>query len=190
MTNRSIISNSVVLFVVFIILVSCTSIPTTQIAPTNDLSTEDTGYPAPVIPIESVYPAGEQPVQNTESVLQATQDPQLGAVTGIMKYKGKPVDGVSLGLANVIKNAQGTEIATSFDRTTAPQANTGKDGSFAFVNVKPGRYGLIYANLPETYLLLVPGDPNIVQAILVSVEAGQQTDIGILDFDELPEALE
>ena len=116
-----------------------------------------------------------------------TADPGMGAVVGTLKYKGKPLSLVTLGLANVIKDAQGLEVATQFDRAFSPQTSTQANGSFEFLNLKPGRYGLIYANGPETYLLLKPGDPNIQEAILMTVTAGQKVDLGVLDFDNLPD---
>jgi hypothetical protein len=130
---------------------------------------------------EPTNPPVQQPNQPT-----VTADPKMGMVVGVLKLKGKPVPFVALGLADVLKDAQGLEVATSYDRSSAPQVDTEADGSFAFMNVKPGRYGLIYANEPETYLLLKPGDPDIQEAVLVTVTAGQKIDLGVLDFNDLP----
>lgn len=127
------------------------------------------------------------PADTTAIGSEGTADPSKGTVTGVLKLNGKPMEGILLGLGTVLQDQSGLEIATSYDPIESPQTSTLADGSFKFVNVPAGRYGLIYANLAETYLLLVPGDPNVTNAILVTVEAGQKADLGELDFDELPE---
>lgn len=182
-----------ILLTISTLLASCTAasqkspvVPATNAVPGAAVP----GAATPDATTASGYPASGQPTASQPTAVEVTQDLQLGMVTGTMQLQGKPVRGVLLGLANVLKDANGTEIATSYDPVGGPQTTTRQDGSFTFNNVKPGRYGLIYANLPETYLLLVPGNPKIQQAILVTVTAGQQSDLGLLNFEQLPEPVQ
>lgn len=113
-----------------------------------------------------------------------TVDASKGTVKGILKLKGVPQEKVVLGLGDVIKSKDGLEIATSFSWTNSPQAETGSDGSFTFSNVPPGRYGLIYTTDIDTFLLLDPESDQ--KAVLVSSEAGNVVDLGVLDYKKLP----
>jgi hypothetical protein len=130
---------------------------------------------------EKTIEQGEQDVPTAP-----TQDPAYGSLIGVLQLKGEAVESVTLGLANVIIDAEGQEIATSFNRNEAPITVTSSDGRFLFENINPGRYGLIYASLPESYLLLIPNNSAIQEAVLMTIEAGKETNLGILNYSELP----
>ncbi len=130
--------------------------------------TIDPSYPAPAV---------------VENLVTPTTAPGTGKVTGKMLLKGVVVKKVALGLGAVLKSKDGAELGTSFGRPQSPTADTRDDGAFTFVNVPPGRYGLIFADLPESYLLIYPGKKD---AILMTVEAEKTLDLGVLDFADLP----
>ncbi len=167
--NRSLMLFLTPALLLLVLLTSCVANPGVSSLPGNP-----TGYPAG----DGIQ---SQPVE------KSTIAPSLGVVTGVLQLKGKPVEGTSLGLGEVVKDTNGVEIATSYDRINSPQASTAADGSFTIINAPPGRYGLIYANGPETYLLLKPGNPDKKEAVLISVSAGQKVDLGVLNYTELPD---
>ncbi|NJN15797.1 MAG: hypothetical protein HC822_05665 [Oscillochloris sp.] len=61
------------------------------------------------------------------------------------------------------------------DRTTAPTAVTNSRGEFAFVDVEPGRYGLMLDTIQAILLLNDPADGG---NFLVEVSGGEIEDIG------------
>lgn len=149
--------------------------------PSVDLTAGQTGYPAPNLTTDPY------PIPTTDfSVLlvEVTPDPMMGQVTGEILLKGKPLPYQLFFLADVLKdNKTGMELATALDRSSAPSTVSNEEGVFNFANVPPGRYGLIFINATDTYLLLYPGKQ---EAILVTVEEGGKIDLGVLDFDDLP----
>ncbi len=135
--------------------------------------------------------SAQQPAQATLVTGSSTAKPILtpdatkGTVKGVLKLKGQPQTNDLLGLGKIIMSTEGLEIATQFDFAHSPQTDTMPDGSFVFQNVPPGRYGLIYATGPNSYLLMDPAAKG-VKAILLDVKAGETTDLGVMDFDTLP----
>lgn len=117
-----------------------------------------------------------------------TQDASLGSIKGSLFASApeagkKPTDGVVLYLGSILRNADGREELVSLDRIAAPRADVISDGSFVFVNVPPGRYGLIADIDIQLILLNKPGDGS---EFIIEVEAGKQTDVGELVYTDLP----
>ncbi len=177
------------------VMVGCASAEPTQ-APKNLVTPQATAYPGTGLSPEGAYPG--YPAPTPPPSLESTSYPEpivvqniatpttaagTGKVTGKMLLKGVIVKNVALGLGAVLKSKEGAELVTSFGRPQSPTADTRDDGTFTFVNVPPGRYGLIFADLPETYLLIYPGKKD---AILMTVEAEKTLDLGVLDFADLP----
>jgi hypothetical protein len=150
--------------------------------PSVDLTADTSGYPAPSLNNSNPYPI---PTADYSVLLvEVTPNPTMGQVSGEILLKGKPLPFQTFFLADVLKdNKTGMELATSLDRSTAPKTISNENGVFSFMNVPPGRYGLIFISATDTYLLLYPGKQ---EAILVTVEAGGKIDLGVLDFEDLP----
>jgi hypothetical protein len=150
---------------------------------------DKSGYPAPVIPtISPPYPAADPSPEptfeiiNLEALLE-NLTPGFGAVTGILLDNNKPRSNAIIYLANVITDDQGREMVASYDRSSSPRSDTDGLGRFAFVNIPPGRYGLILDTVINAYLL---HHPNQDQPLLITVSANELEDIGNLDYDDLP----
>lgn len=137
--------------------------------------------PATINTIASGYPV--PPVAETQEVIQPTQDNTLGSVTVKILLNDQPIPETLFFLADVLKSAEGLEIATSLDRTTAPRAFSDEEGIVRFINLPPGRYGLILYEGMNSYLLL---NPNDGQAILVTVNSNREIDLGTMRFLDLP----
>lgn len=111
-----------------------------------------------------------------------TPDPTLGRIDGSLFEGTSPVQ-ISLYLAEIQADENGKEIAARYDPQNSPREETSPDGSFSFVNVKPGRYALILYTGMNSFLLNVP-DKN--EAIIFTVEAGKTFDLGKIVYDDLP----
>ncbi len=183
----------IVMFVLGLTLAACqTESPTAITSPSINLTiiapTLPSGYPAPG-QNNAAYPppAQAQPTQPSEPLVEATQDPAMGSVIGVLQLleggSAKPVGGQTLYLARVIVGSDGQERAASFSQQTAPRARTDDQGAFRFVNVPPGRYGLVIDIVIESYLL---NDPTSGASLLLTVEGPQVVDLGELAFTTLP----
>jgi hypothetical protein len=112
-----------------------------------------------------------------------TPDASLSQVVGRLLLNGNPVTSLNLYLGQTIKDSQGLEFAASLDRLRDPTALTDQDGNFHFANVPPGRYVLIIDDVTSVSLLMQPaGD----EPVLLTLEAGDNKDLGVLDYDDLP----
>ena len=149
-----------------------TGVPETY--PVTDLSImEPNAYPYP------------QPTFDVSELIQfVTPDPEMGSVTVQIFYKGEPLQYATFFLANVlISEKTGLEAATRLDRSSAPRAVSDENGVVTFQNIQPQRYGLILISGIDTYLLLYP---DRQEAILLTVDAGKQVDLGVFDYEDLP----
>lgn len=142
-------------------------------------------YPAPVEPqVTSPDYPGPEAAARPPAEPTPTQDATLGRVKGRLLENSRPAPNVILYLAEVVKDPSGTEMVVSYDRSTSPNTTTDEQGNFVFVNINPGRYGLILDIVVDAYFLHYPGGEN--KQILFSVEVDQETDLGKLDYDDLP----
>jgi hypothetical protein len=64
-------------------------------------------------------------------------------------------------------------------------AITDENGYFKFVNVQPGRYGMIIDTGISSSLVMMPNSPN--EAIKIQVESKSKIDMGTMDYTELPD---
>ena len=170
---------------IFILLLSACS--GTSIAPTNTqiISAEqNTGYPSPQFNITEnpSYPAPTIPIIGNPNPTSTT-DPVNGLIRGRLLHNNAPVQSITLYIAEVITDNEGRDMVAGLDPRNSPNTSTDSQGNFTFSNVKVGRYALILDIVTNQFLLNYPGkeDPIIVQ-----VEAGQEVNLGDLNFDELP----
>lgn len=145
----------------------------------------DQTYPYPfAAPVQSPYPYPdiEQPVFIPSPT--PTKDPTLGIVKGRLLEGKNPVINYSIFLAEVRKDAKGTELAAKFSPVDSPRVETQPDGAFLFVNVVPGRFALIFYTGLNAFLINIPDKTD---PIIFTVDAGETVDLGDLVYDDLPE---
>jgi hypothetical protein len=143
------------------------------------------GYPISTLSttndVVNSYPVEITPT--FEEVIIPTADSTKGNVTFIVNYKDTPLANYSFFLADVLKGADGNEMATALDRVNSPHAVSNPDGKVVFYNVEPGRYGLMIIEGMNSYLLLNPFDGN---SQIIEVSDNKTTDLGVLNYSDLP----
>ncbi len=164
--------------------------PTFQPVATEPLSLQVSGSPVAGYPppVSGAYPAPQEPTQGPALTDPAvTPDPNQGVVRGVLMVRkggtAQPVASQTLYLAEILKDDAGVERAASVDRQTSPRTMTNAEGHFVFVNVPPGRYGLVLDTVVDSYLL---NDPASGGSLLVETTAGQEVALGELVYDTLP----
>ena len=95
----------------------------------------------------------------------------------------EPVSNAILYLARIIIDSSGEERVASFNRLESPRTVSGAEGEFAFLNVEPGRYGLVLDIVVESFLL---SNPENGEDLIATVEAGGEFNFGDLVYEELP----
>jgi hypothetical protein len=175
-----------------VIFSSCSPAPPVPFTPTpNPVGeiTPEAGYPYPPPAVGHQPP---YPVETTPAQAAVPTDPQeiveqlqtgLGAVSGTLLINRQPRPAASLYLADVIQDDRGAEMVASYDPANSPRAFTDSSGNFLYVNIPPGRYGLVLDSVIASYLLHYPDRD---EPILITITAGEVTDIGDLDYDDLP----
>ncbi len=137
-------------------------------------------YPYPLL----VYPEPNQNIMTlaTQGAVPTPAE-DSGVVIGTLLLRGKPVQNVTLYLAEMLKNDQGEEVVAGYDRSISPRAYLDADGNFVFAKIPPGNYSLILDFVLNSLLL---GHPKSGEPILVSVRAGETVKLGTLDYPDLP----
>lgn len=168
----------VAMAVIAALCVACTPSPSpsqTQPSAADTTSTSPTSLDSPLTsPVPTPRPL-------------PTQDATLGSIKGSL-FGGSGASrfaarDVVLFLGNIVPGPDGKEGIVSLDRITAPRADVNADGTFTFVNVPPGRYGLTAEVDTLSLLLNKPADGT---EFIITVEAGKQTDLGELVYPDLP----
>lgn len=164
-----------------LLLSSCNSDSPNETASPDPAST---GYPiATADLVQTAYPVGTASQSSGVSAIATTQDPNLGSVKGTLLLKGKPVVNVAVYLGGLITDDQGRELVAGYDRTSLMRAYTDENGNFTVYNVPEGRYGVILDLVTQAYLL---DTPDGTQSVLISVTNGKITDLGTMEYQELP----
>ena len=136
--------------------------------------------------------AFDNPRSNSEAVahsatssLKTTAD--TGALTGVLILQTedglKPVADIKIAIGETLSDDEGTERVVAYDPSTAPVAYTDSTGRFVFEELQSGSYGLILDIVLSSFLLYKEGTPD---AILFDITAGEVTDLGRLEYSELP----
>ncbi len=177
--------NRIVLIATLLIAVFLSGCNTTNTyPPTVSTNSPATGYPLLVTEfVQTAYPSTTTSETVKVDTTSPTQDPNMGSVKGILLLKGKPVENVMIYLGGLVTDDKGRELVAGYDRSSSMRAYTDENGNFTVNNVPEGRYGLILDLVTQAYLMNMPdGD----QSILLTVKKGETTDLGILDYQELP----
>ncbi len=172
----------IILLFTGLILTGCSSGVTGGATPTVNSATN--GYPVPPVQVvQTAYPVGTTGTIPTVSALAMTQDPNMGSVKGTLLLKGKPVVDVMVYLGNIVTDDKGRELVAGYDRTSLMRGSTDENGNYIVHNVPAGRYGLILDLVTRAYLL---DTPDGTQSVILTVKNGEITDVGTLDYTELP----
>ena len=119
--------------------------------------------------------------------IQPTTNPEKASISGVLMTQSEngsePVPNAILYLAETIEDETGVEAFAALDRVNSPKAITNENGEFNFFDVPPGQYGLVLDRIVNSYLLLHPGEQEV---ILIVAERGEAVDLGTLIYDELP----
>jgi hypothetical protein len=146
----------------------------------------DSAYPAP----NSAYPgpggaADLGPTVSSEPVVvPEPSSADVGVATGKLiriteSGEREPLAGYNLYLGNILENNQGNESLVELDRGTAPKAQLNALGEFVFVDVPPGRYGLMLDLVRGAALL---NDPDDGTDLIVEIQGGQVLDLGEMAY--------
>ncbi len=136
------------------------------------------GYPGPATPTTYVIEEIPTPGKNT------------GTVIGYIltnKTSPTPAGTVLLALARVIPGPDGTPMVASFNRNEAPHALTDANGRFVFSEVPPGQYALILDRISDAFML---NHPESGEDFIITVSAGEATDLGEIVYASLPGSIE
>ncbi len=127
----------------------------------------------------------EPPAGSPTPLIKTTAD--TGALTGVLLLKTedgfRPVADVKIALGKPLSDDEGTERVVAYEPSTAPVAYTDAAGRFVFEDLESGRYGLILDVVLSSFLLYKDGT---LDAILFDITAGEVTDLGRLEYAELP----
>lgn len=110
-----------------------------------------------------------------------------GALTGVLLLRTEdgvqPVAEIKLAIGETLSDDEGTERVVAYDPSTAPITYTDASGRFVFEDLQSGRYGLILDMVLSSFLLYQEGTLN---PILFAITDGETTDLGSLEYSELP----
>ena len=176
---------TMVAILIGLLLVGCTNTQqNTNTTPTVDLQAHDDGYP---IALPTTDETVGYPIETYTPIVvpEVTPNETTGVVRGTILYQGRPVVGYNLYLADLVTDDQGVETTAVLRRTESPQAMLGVGGEFAFIEVPPQRYALMFYNGVGSFLLLNPNSAA-EEAIIVEVAPGELIDLGELNFQDLP----
>ena len=120
---------------------------------------------------------------NISPVSEPTSDPLKGNVIGTINSKDKiNIRGLLIYLGSIVTGPEGF-IAGALDTKISPSTIVDEEtGIFLLTNVEPGEYSLIIYEVEAGGKALVDSKGNIK---VVVVRAGEETNIGLLNLDEI-----
>ena len=136
-------------------------------------------------PLDNPRANSEAAAHSATPSLKTTAD--TGALTGVLLLQTedglKPVVDIKIAIGETLSDDEGAERVVAYEPSTAPVAYTDSTGRFVFEELQSGRYGLILDIVLKSFLLYKEGTPD---AILFDITAGEVTDLGRLEYSELP----
>lgn len=140
--------------------------------------------------IGCLTPGGEStpssPLFHTPTVLPSTiptPSSGKGVVFGTLRREGtnEPLHQVDIYLAGLLSSTEGEKVLAVLDVRSDPWAFSDERGSFLFVDVPPDTYGLVIVCPTGSFLLR---HPDTGGDFFITVEAGEQLDLGVLHIPE------
>lgn len=152
----------------------------------------DPNSPLPISPMpepaaEVVAPVEEAPKEEAP-VIEAEYDAVTGAVTGLLRARHedgdiRPLTGAVIGLGVLIDNDEGEgKVGAAYSPSDSPRATIKEDGTFVINNIEPAEYALILDAVVSQSLMSTPDGSG---DFFVTVEAGEQLDLEILEYETL-----
>ena len=151
----------------------------------------DAAQTSPLITTERASATDSTRSDREEAARSTTSSPKTttgsGVLTGVLLLRTddglQPVVDVKLAIGETLSDDEDTERVVAYDPSSAPVAYTDSSGRFVFENLQSGRYGLILDIVLSSFLLYQEGTLN---AILFDITDGEMTDLGNLEYFELP----
>jgi hypothetical protein len=151
----------------------------------------DAAQTSPLITTERASATDSTRSDREEAARSTTSSPKTttgsGVLTGVLLLRTddglQPVVDVKLAIGETLSDDEDTERVVAYDPSSAPVAYTDSSGRFVFENLQSGRYGLILDIVLSSFLLYQEGTLN---AILFDITDGEMTDLGNLEYSELP----
>jgi len=143
-------------------------------------------YPGPGA--TGAYPApGNEPPAPTVSmepiIVPQPASGEVGITTGTLyRIDGEnriPITNATLYLGALLQTAEGVDAMVQMDRNVAPKTITNGLGQFLFLDLPPGRYGLMLDAIEGALLLNQPDDGT---DLIIEVTGGQVNDLGELAY--------
>jgi hypothetical protein len=175
---------SVLIFLAFWICSCGVASSTREVKLTNEPTSEST-YPgvSEDFAVSQPYPMEQEEKSEIffpENIEIPTPEDDSGIVTGKLLVEGsrEAYLGANLVLGEVVDADQpGYPPLVGYSEDSDPKAVLAKNGSFLFVNIPPGKYGIVMTNPLVTNLV---EDPKSGETLIIKVEAGKITDLGEL----------
>ncbi len=149
-------------------------------------------YPDPVAPTPVSYPSQEdddKPISTEPFIIPSPSADQVGNVTGrlfrVTEGRSEPIRNTKLFLGTILQSQEGVEGLVQLNRGIDPEVTTDDQGNFVFVDIQPGRYGLMIDTATSGALLL--NQPDTGTNMIVEVIGGEVVDLGKLEYSGLPE---
>lgn len=141
-------------------------------------------YPAPTISSAYPAPADTQIISSEPLVIPQPASDQVGVIHGVLQRitesnPREPIAGGILFLGVLINRENGDPIMVELDKNIAPYAQSNVFGEFAFNNVPPGRYGLMYETAEGAVLL---NNPTTGADMIIEVIGGKILDLGEMAY--------
>lgn len=122
-------------------------------------------------------------------VIEAEYDGETGAVTGLLRARHndgdiRPLAAAVIGLGALVPRDDGEgNIGAAYSPSDSPRATIDDNGIFVMSNVEPGEYALILDAVVSQSLMSLPDESG---DFFITVKAGEQVDLGIIEYETLP----
>ena len=156
--------------------------PTAAVQPTSATPVaQDSPLAAPVSPLAA--PVSPLAVPDLEALASSATGTIVGALLIQRGGVETAIEGVYIGLADVIRDEQGIPKVSGYEPSMAQRATTDAAGQFVLKDLKPGSYTLILDAAITQYQLKYPNSEN---TIVVDVEPSKVVNLGALRYESLP----